>query len=187
MINCKEHLNINGLKKIIAIKASINKGLNDELKAEFADTIPISKPQFEISDLIDPNWISGFSTGEACFFILIGASPNSKLKKRVKLEFSLVQHIRDEQLMRSLIEFLGCGYLLKNRKTIQYRVTKFSDISEKIISIFCKHSILGVKSLDFSDFCRAVKLMKEKKHHLSEGLGQISNIKANMNKGRNNT
>lgn len=37
MILNKEHLTIAGLKKIVAIKASLNKGLSDELKLEFPD------------------------------------------------------------------------------------------------------------------------------------------------------
>jgi len=62
----KEHLTPSGLNKIVAIKASINKGLPDALKAEFTDIVPIPRPAVEIPDNIDPNWISGFAEGEGC-------------------------------------------------------------------------------------------------------------------------
>lgn len=44
MINAKEHLTMEGLHKIVSIKASINRGLNDELKVAFPNTIPTLKP-----------------------------------------------------------------------------------------------------------------------------------------------
>lgn len=43
---------------------------------------------------------------------------------------------------------------------------------------------MGVKSLDFNDFCQVADIMKEKKHFTKEGLEQIRKIKAGMNKGR---
>ena len=37
IINTKEHLTIEGLRKIVSLKASINLGLTDELKGAFPD------------------------------------------------------------------------------------------------------------------------------------------------------
>ena len=54
----------------------------------------------------------------------------------------------------------------------------------KIIPFFKKYQIHGVKAKDFSDFCRAASLMKDKKHLTVEGLEQIRKIKAGMNRGR---
>ena len=57
---------------------------------------------------------------------------------QVQLVFSLTQHIRDQALMNSLISYLGCGNIKHNEKNswLQFIVTKFSDIDEKIIPIF---------------------------------------------------
>jgi len=41
----KEHLTQEGLRKIIAIKASINNGLSEALKEAFTDIIPAMKPK----------------------------------------------------------------------------------------------------------------------------------------------
>ena len=65
--------------------------------------------------------------------------------------FQLTQHIRDEQLMRNLIEYLDCGNLYKKRETFEFIVTKFTDIFYKIIPFFNKYKIEGVKSKDFND------------------------------------
>lgn len=44
MINRKEHLTIEGKRKIVNLRASMNNGLSDELKAAFPDTIPVQRP-----------------------------------------------------------------------------------------------------------------------------------------------
>jgi len=46
MIN-KEHLTIEGLQKIVNIKATINRGLSEELKVAFTNVIP---PRFKGSE-----------------------------------------------------------------------------------------------------------------------------------------
>jgi hypothetical protein len=63
-------------------------------------------------------------------------------------------------------------------------VTEFSDIVEKIIPFFEKYPMVGVKTLNFADFCKVAELMKNKDHLNEEGLEQIRKIKAGMNRGR---
>ena len=98
--------------------------------------------------------------------------------------------------MRSLISFLNCGRITKRGEAVDIRVTKFDDITQKIIPFFpfvqdlkrsCtkeKYSIRGVKAEDFKDFCQVAELMKKNKHLTKEGLDQIRQIKAGMNTGR---
>lgn len=86
--------------------------------------------------------------------------------------------------MNNFINYLDCGYVCKDRKTIHFKVEKFSDIVNKIIPFLKKYPIKGVKLKDFDDWCRVAELMKEKKHLTQEGLVQIRKIKASMNKGR---
>ena len=95
--------------------------------------------------------------------------------------FKLGQHARDEKLMRSLIEYFDCGRLYKDKEVFEYRVAKFSDIENKVIPFFKKYIILGVKSKDFTDFCKVCDIMKEKKHLTTKGLNQIRTLKAGMN------
>ena len=83
-----------------------------------------------------------------------------------------------------IIIYLGCGYVIKDRDSYNFRVTKHDDIVEKIIPYFKKYKIHGVKSLDFADFSLVAELMKQKKHLTAEGLYQIRKIKAGMNRGR---
>jgi hypothetical protein len=76
-MNCKEHLTIEGLHKILSIKASINLGFSDELKAAFPDIVAIKKPLVQDQKILDPYWLAGFVSGEGCFMvILINTSSN---------------------------------------------------------------------------------------------------------------
>jgi len=73
---------------------------------------------------------------------------------------------------------------LYNKGVFTYRVETYSSIENKIIPLFNKHPILGEKYLDYLDWCKVAKLIKNKAHLTSEGLDQIDEIKAGMNKGR---
>ena len=65
-----------------------------------------------------------------------------------------------------------------------FSVTKFSDISEKIIPFFEKHPLSGVKYLDYLDYSKVADIMRAKGHLITEGLNQITKIKNKMNRGR---
>ena len=52
----KEHLTIQGLRKIVAIKASMNLGLSVELKSAFPSSIQVIRPlRLETKTIEDPN------------------------------------------------------------------------------------------------------------------------------------
>ena len=55
LINQKEHLTIEGLQKIIEIRASINKGFSDDLKKAYPKIVPISRPLVLNQIIKDPN------------------------------------------------------------------------------------------------------------------------------------
>jgi len=65
----KEHLNLEGIKKIASIRASINKGLNESLMESFPDITPIEIPVIERVANINLCWLVGFIEGEGCFDI----------------------------------------------------------------------------------------------------------------------
>lgn len=184
IINRKEHLTVEGLEKIVAIRATINRGLTDKLKAAFPNIVPVNRPLITSQKISHPEWLSGFTSAEGCFWIYIFKSTTTKMGQSVNLIFKLAQHVRDEQLFMSLVEYLGCGKIYFEREAVYYRVTKYSDISEKIIPFFKKYPIVGVKALDFKDFKKVSELMKNRDHLTSEGLDSIRQIKNGMNRGR---
>lgn len=106
-------------------------------------------------------------------------------RTQILLRFKLTQHIRDKQLIKSIVDYLDCGKFYENDSgSIYYIVTKFSDITNKLIPFFEKYPIQGIKYLNFLDFLKVWQLMKNKLHLTNEGVKLICKIKAGMNLGR---
>lgn len=182
----KEHLTEVGLNKIVSIRASMNLGLSEVLKAAFPETTPVSRPPVYINNHYHPQWVAGFTSEEGYFGVKILSSSTHKIGAQVKLVFQLTQHARDEVLMKSLIGYFGCGkyYPSKRAEYGDYQVGKLSDILETIIPFFQNNNILGEKSKDFNDWCEVAYLIKDNQHLNEKGLDQIRKIKDRMNKGR---
>jgi hypothetical protein len=179
-----EHLTKEGLQNIVNLRASLNLGLSPALALAFPDTNPVARPVINNIKVPHPDWIAGFTSGEGSFLIDVSKSASYTLGISVKLTFQLVQHIRDELLIKGLIDYFGCGSYSIKREVCYFTVTKFSDNYDKILPFFANHSILGVKALDFKDWCLAAELIKTKAHLRSDGIEQILKLKAGMNKGR---
>ena len=161
----KEHLTLEGLLGIVALKASMNLGLSDKLILAFPDVVPMKRPEVELPLTIDPNWLAGFTSAEGSFVIIIKKS-NTRVGIQVILVFQLTQHSRDEKLMISIIAYMNCGGINKAKtrpKELNYVVTKFDDIVNKIIPFFLKYPIRGVKALNFADWCKVAGTNQRKK------------------------
>lgn len=121
----KEHLTKEGLQKIVNFKAALNRGLSNKMWQAFPKTIPVERPKVLLKSIPDPNWLAGFVDGEGSFLVTICLNSN-KSGFRVRLEFSVCQHLRDEELMNSLIKYLGCGNTIMDSRSplIFFRVKK---------------------------------------------------------------
>jgi hypothetical protein len=186
LMNKKEHLTMEGLTKIVSIKASMNRGLSAELQTAFPNIIPASRPILEEAPIKDPNWLTGFAEGESCFFVQLRESKAHRSGVQVLLHFRITQHLRDQVLINSLIDYFGCGSVVVYPKesSVVYLVNKISDILEKIIPFFAKYPLQGAKGQDFLDWCRVARIMETKGHLTQPGLEEIRLIKAGMNRGR---
>jgi hypothetical protein len=185
LIKNKSHLTEKGLLELVALKAVLNNGLSNDLSIAFPDIVPALRPETPLPKVRDPLWLVGFTDAEGCFSVIKFKSQTSKLGEAVKLSFILTQSIRDEDLMKSLIEYLGCGNTtLDSRGTIDFKVTNFTSIRDIIIPFFDKYRLQGNKSLDFSDFSEVVTLMENKLHLTKEGLDKIKIIQNRMNTNR---
>lgn len=192
IMGCGEHRTEKGLQDIINLRASINLGLTDKLKLDFPNTVPVIRPNvvnkpLNILSADDCEWVAGFTSGEGSFKVSIKESPRSKVGFQTYLAFYITQHTRDEVLMRSFIDFFGCGHYSIRSDNLQggdYYCISFIDIQQKIIPFFNKHIIRGIKSEDFKDWCKVAELMQNDAHKTTEGLEIIRQIKLGMNKGR---
>jgi hypothetical protein len=171
MLSRKEHLTREGLQQIVNLRASINDGLSDELKSAFPNTKQTSRPKVEFEGIPDPNWVSGFASAEACFLVNILSVGAINTGFYVQLKFQLTQHSRDRELMRYFIDYFGCGRFIEpaDYNHGDYVVTKFSDITDKIVPFFGKCPLEGAKVLDFLDFCKVIEIVKNKVHLTESG------------------
>lgn len=180
----KEHLTSEGLQKLVSIKASMNKeNLSDKLKSAFPNITPVTR-QLVFNKNIDPNWVAGFVSGEGCFMVKILKSSSNHIGFQIILVFQITQHIRDNLLINSLIEFFGCGKVYKRNNAVDFRVTKITDVTDIIIPFLNLYKIIGIKNQDYLDWCTVAELVKNKEHLTYEGLNKIKIIKDKMNTKR---
>lgn len=184
--NNEKHLSIEGLHKILSIRASTNWGLSPELKAAFPGIKPVSRPIVKVPENINPNWLAGFTEGEGCFYVKITKSKTHKIGLQVLLSFRISQHSRDTELMKSIIKYLECGIINPDSRglVVEIAVSKFKDISKKILPFFYNYPLQGTKALNCADFATTFKLMQNKEHLTKEVLDEIIKIKSRMNRER---
>ena len=149
--------------------------------------MPALRPEVKNSHISNQHWVAGFTSAEGWFYVSISHS-NTKIGESINLVFQITQHFREEELMQSLIKYFKCGYIEKdksgNRNWINFRITKFDDITNKIIPFFHQYPVIVVKTLDFADWWLVADLITKKKHLTKAGLDKIKHIKAGMNTGR---
>ena len=186
LVNDKAHLTVEGLNQIVNIKASMNLGLSEMLKSEFAGYTPVERPIID-SDIVnlDPHWISGFVSAEGNFDVRI-PSTNSKLGYRVQLRFRITQHSRDVTLMEKIVKYFGSGKIYKygSKSAVSLTIVDFTDITKIIVPFFNKNTIIGIKLYDYLDWCKIHSLMINRSHFTVEGINSIRKIKSGMNIGR---
>jgi hypothetical protein len=95
-------------------------------------------PGIKTTNIPDPQWISGFVSGELHFYAGIKESLNKK-GHIVYLRFTISQHARDSQLLELLINYFDAGRLDKdqNKAMVNLVVDRFSDLNNQIIPVLC--------------------------------------------------
>jgi uncharacterized metal-binding protein len=138
---------------------------------------------------MSPENVSGYVTGEGCFYAESGYDPKYKLKHRIRLAFCVEVRADDRVLLEIVKKQLGCGnvYSLdfgrykgyedkKWRPHVKLRVSNFEDLHNKVIPFFKQHNLFGVKKQAFDVFCKIAEAMNNKKHLNEEGLQEIKNL-----------
>jgi len=182
---------IEGMHKIISIKASMNLGLSDKLKILFPTVIPVPRPVISDKDIPDihPYWFTGFVDGEGFFYVKSLKNKNYSTGFNVTMVFSVFQHARDKALLTKFIHYLGCGRIeitSTRPNGVNFTVSKFRDIEDKIIPFFHSYPLQGIKSMDYLDFAKVAKIIEIKGHLTMDGIKKINSLKSGMNRGRIN-
>ena len=90
--------------------------------------------------------------------------------------------------MELIIKYLGVGRLEKDSRNLVVTIVvgNFSNLTEIIIPFFNQYPILGIKHLDYQDWCKIANLISQGSHLTIEGFEEIRVIEAIMNQGRKN-
>lgn len=127
-----------------------------------------------------PWQVTGLTDSEGAFTISISG-------KSVKLEFKVTQKEHSAVILNHLQKYFDCGSVVVDNRstgTLKLRVSKLSDILDKIITHFENFPCLTSKALNFQDWKKVALLMKDSQHLNPQGLEQIKTILKNMNKNR---
>ena len=184
LIQKKLHLTEKGLLTLVGIKSVLNWGLSEKFKETFPNTIPVVRPKVDTSEIKDVYWLIGFVEGEGSFTVIIQESKSKKTTDNIGLRFVITQHSKDSVLIDNISNYLGCGKCYFSRNEVNLIVSTFSDLNNKIISLFNKYPLLGTKKEDYLDFCKVAELIKSKNHLTKQGIENIKRIKSNMNSKR---
>ena len=104
-IKNKEHLSIKGVGEILSLKASMNRSLSQELiEAWGSEIVPFERPIITEQNILDMHWLIGFTEGEGCFKVQKKTSKSILVGCQFVLEFQLSQHMRDQNLIKNIIE-----------------------------------------------------------------------------------
>jgi len=137
------------------------------------------------SNILNPSWVQGFTDGEGCFHVSVSKNNTTKLGYQVSLEFSITQHIRDKELIEKLINFFGCGYIINDTQMkVQYRIRDRIELEKYLFPFFDAYPLLTIKLKDYEDFKKVHAMLGKKLHLTPEGLDEIRNIQAGMNRNR---
>lgn len=191
-ISNKEHITLEGYKKVLSYKAGLKKGLDATIfqNREFMDVTPYNTDNITIGTKmnLDPNYVAGFVAGDGSFFIskpsLTGKWPN------YDATFSVAQDKKDLDLLERRMLALGCGSIKQGgNNMIGLSVRNKKELYDIVIPFFTKYSLNNEKSQDFYAFSQAVTILYKNLgkglHNLSEkDLHKLKYCVDNMNKNR---
>ena len=182
----KEHLNQTGLEEILSLKASSNLGLSHKLQSSFPYVKPYPRPSILNQTVPHPYWLVGFVEGDGGFFIRKSKNSTLRYGYQYSLVFELSQNNRDTELFFKIKEYLDCGNVTldSSRNSCRYIITSFTDIHYKLIPLFNKYPMQGIKQLNFLDFCKGGVIVQNKGHLTPEGIEELEKIRSSMNDSR---
>ena len=128
-------------------------------------------------------WVVGFVDGEGCFRASMIKNPKLRFQTQIQIEFVVVQHVRDIDLLYELKAMFQCGIVNKTKSqnditdnTARFRVRKLADLCEKVIPFFEKHSLKTKKKEEFLRFRDLCYLLNQKVHLTEEGFSRCLHL-----------
>jgi hypothetical protein len=131
---------------------------------------------------LDPRWVTGFVDGEGCFHVSINKHPKMSVGWQVLPEFRIVQHARDEVVLRELQRFFNAGRVVINhadRKEL--RIRRLNDL-RRVVEVLSEYQLKTRKKKDFEIFKEILDSMDRNEHLTQKGLTKIAHLCWKMNR-----
>lgn len=127
--------------------------------------------------LVCQDWLVGFIDAEANFYV-------SMVKDYARPQFSIGLHLRDEEILHQIKNFMGCGTVYhKKSKKGKYATYQISSLDNCISIIkMCTTStnrclLKTTKRISFIRFKQIISIIHQKKHCTAEGILRIKKIR----------
>jgi hypothetical protein len=136
------------IERLKEAKANLNRN-----KQEF-------KLPMEHLEIIDPNYISGFASGEGSVSLVTG--PESFNKGFGRATLVITQHVHNKLLLEAIMKYFSVGTItsVKSRPfEINYVVSNKEDINNTIIPFFELYPFYGLHSISFLKWSHIVKYL----------------------------
>ncbi|WKZ25511.1 MAG: LAGLIDADG family homing endonuclease [bacterium] len=137
---------------------------------------------------MSPDYITGLTDGEGCFYIGIRLPKGPFKTVRVEPHFYIKLRGDNLPLLEEVRKTLKCGAIYyQNEKRInhsacyRYEVNNIKDLKEILVPFFEKFPLLGVKQKDFLIFKEVVSLVFQNKHKDPKVISKIIKLKSTMN------
>lgn len=137
---------------------------------------------YNLSNNLNPWFLTGFSDAESNFTVRIIKSNSVKVGWTVQPVFQIGLHQRDFNLLEKIRTFWGVGEIYHKEESYNYMVQSLKGL-KVIVNHFYKYPLLTKKLEDFKLFSQIVTLVNQKEHLTISGLHKIISLKASMNLG----
>ena len=127
---------------------------------------------YNLSNNLNPWFLTGFSDAESNFTVRIIKSNSVKVGWTVQLVFQIGLHQRDFNLLEKIRTFWGVGEIYHKEESSNYMVQSLKGL-KVIVNHFDKYPLLTKKLEDFKLFSQIVTLVNQKEHLTISGLHKI--------------
>ena len=141
--------------------------------------LPSNSKNFQFS----AGWLSGFAQSDGCFTLTLEKTKTG-LRIRPRPIFNLTQDKSEEEMFKSLIKYLGAGFVNRNRSNVSLDIRSLTVLNDVLFPIFDKHQLKYGKLKAYLIFKKIVEEMLKKNHLKLEGLLRIIYLAFELNKER---
>jgi hypothetical protein len=131
---------------------------------------------------LDPWFITGLIDGEGSFMVKIVKNKELKVGWRILLNFQISLHGKDIVLLEKVKSYFKVGHIHKDRDYSVYSISSRKDLAI-LVDHFNNYPLKTQKFADYLLFKQILDLVNSKVHLTKDGLQEIVNLRATLNKG----